>query len=213
MNYSRQLFGLSVCAAGVLAFSAATALAQNILVDPSFEAAAYGQPNPIPVPGGVGGGWAAFQGNLTTDIPHTGLQSTTLWDNTWNPSGVYQIVNVTPGWTYTASAYFDNTGAASSWGTPYLINLEFHDSSGAQVGTTASTGWTAEVLGQWELLSTSGAAPVGAAYAYVYFMAMDGGTMTGTHYLVDDATLMVPEPGTLALLGLGLAGALIWRRR
>ena len=63
---TKKLFGAVVCTAAVLAFTTVTTQAANLLVDPGFEAPAYGQPNPIPVPGGVGGGWAAFQGNLTT---------------------------------------------------------------------------------------------------------------------------------------------------
>jgi hypothetical protein len=212
MNPTKLLASV-VCMAGALAASTGTTLAQNLLVDPSFEGAAFGQPNPIPVPGGAGGGWAAFSGNLTTAAAHSGSQSVALWDNSWNPSGVYQIVNATAGTSYTAGAWFENTGAASGWGTPFLINMEFHDAAGAQVGTTASTGWSAEVLNQWESLSTTGTAPAGTAYAYVYFMAMNS-TTTGAAFSVDDASLVAaPEPSTLALLALGSLGAVIRRRR
>jgi hypothetical protein len=206
--------GSMTCLAAAIAFATATAQAQNLLVDPSFEAATFGQPNPIPVPGGVGGGWAAFQGNLTVAAAHTGVQSATLWDNSWNPSGVYQIVNATAGLNYGASAWFENLGAASGWGTPYLLNLEFHDALGGQVGTTVSTGWLSDLpLGAWQQLSAAGVAPAGTAYAYVYFMAMNS-VPTGAAFYVDDASLtVIPEPSSFALVGLGLMSGLIWRRR
>jgi PEP-CTERM motif len=203
------------CVAGALAFTVLSAQAQNLLVDPSFEAAAFGQPNPIPIPAGVGGGWAAFGGTLTTAAAHAGLQSAALADNSWNPSGVYQVLSITPGDTYAASAWFENTGAASSYTTPYIINVQFTDAAGNNIGAAASTGWTSEgTLNVWHQLSVNALAPTGASLAEVYLMAMNGAQLTGTGYKVDDASLaVVPEPCTLTLVGLGLAGALIWRRR
>jgi len=203
----------AACLAATLALTASTAQAQNqVLVDPGFEAAAFGQSNPIPVPGGVGGGWAAFQGNLTTTVAYSGSQSAALWDNTWNPSGVYQIVNASAGLLYTASAEFYRSGDQAGWGTPFLINLEFHDAAGAQVGTTVSTGWATGPEAAWTLETCAGIAPAGTAYAYAYFMAMNS-TAMGATFAVDNALLVVPEPASMTLLGLGLASALIWRRR
>ena len=212
----KTTFGIIVSTA-VLALTVSTAPAVNLLVDPGFEAVAFGQPNPIPVPGGVGGGWGAFQANLSTVDVFAGSQSAALWDNTWNPSGVYQIVAATAGDTYTASAEFYRNGAASGWGTPFLINLEFHDAAGVQVGTTVSTGWAAGGAdGTWALETCGGVAPAGTAYAYTYFMAMNSLAGAAT-FAVDNAVLdgpaQVPEPASVALLGLGLAGAMIWRRR
>jgi hypothetical protein len=44
---------------------------------------------------------------------------------------------------------------------------------------------------------------------------MENGSQTAADALYwDNASLtLIPEPSTLALLGLGLAGALVWRRR
>lgn len=210
-----SLTTMAACLTAALALGISTTQAQNLLVDPNFEASAFGQPNPIPVPGGVGGGWGAFGATITTSLAHSGSQSVLLADNTWNPSGVYQIVSVTPGSSYTASAWFDNTGTASGWGTPYIINLQYIDSTGANLGDAFSTGWMAEKGSSWEQLSTSGVAPANAAYAEVYLMAMNSAA-GGANFAVDDASLtaaVVPEPASLALLGFGLAGALIWRRR
>jgi hypothetical protein len=196
-----------------LALAVSTAQAQNLLVDPGFEAPVFGQPNPIPVPGGVNGGWAGFGASLTTSIAYAGSQSALLADNSWTPTGVYQIINATAGSTYTASAEFYRNGAATGWGTPFLINLEFHDAAGAQVGTTASTGWAAGGAdGTWALESCAGLAPAGTDYAYIYFMAMNS-VVTEATFAVDNASVTVPEPASMTLLGLGLAGALVLRRR
>jgi hypothetical protein len=44
-------------------------------------------------------------------------------------------------------------------------------------------------------------------------MMMDNNAANGLNFYFDNAVMTVPEPSTLALLGLGMAGTLIWRRR
>ena len=216
MKILKEIIGGSVATALSLTLTLSVQASANLLVDPDFEAEglanAWDQPNPIPIPGGVGGGWANFGGSFVTPQAHAGVYSAGLADNSWNPTGVYQIVNAAPGASYTASAWFDNTGAPSGWGTPYIINLQFDDITGTQVGVTASTGWTAELPNQWVQLATTGVAPATTAYALVYLMAMNS-VPTGANFLVDDASLVVPEPSSLALLAMGLGLPFYFLRR
>src|ERR1039458_2508771 len=66
----------ATCFAALLAFTATTAQARNLLTDPGFESGAPGQLNPIPIPGGVGGGWAVFNGaTFSRAHPESGTYS------------------------------------------------------------------------------------------------------------------------------------------
>jgi hypothetical protein len=210
---------VAVATAVVLSLSVRAQDPPNLLVDGNFQAEgaanAFDQPNPIPLPSGISGGWAGWTCNLTsTYAPPSSGYSVYVWENTWDPEGVYQILPATAGYTYTLSALALDT-KTPDWTTPVILQLNFYDPTGTD--ELASTGnWEAgpSQVNTWQQVgATTATAPAGTALVEAYVMYMDSDSGAQGMYFGNVSLTAVPEPSTIALVACGLLGMLVIRRR
>ena len=202
---------------GIAAALAVSAQAQ-VIVDPNYSGPYTA--NPITV-AGVDQGWAPFSSGLIATSPTYNGAPTSLGlalgaQDGWGTPGAYQIDSgVTPGQTYTVSAWVYQTAAATTAGG--LLQLGFEQPSLSGISTVENPGKTVGItingaLGVWTQYSVSATAPAGYTDSIVYTMAQDFNNPNPLAFYFDGVSL-VPEPATIALLGMGLALPLYLIRR
>jgi len=106
--------------------------------------------------------------------------------------------------------------AQSSPGSSYRVDLFENNDSESPIATVNGNGnLTANAVNAWQ--DRTGAARVTVTSGDVYFQALRINVYTpdglGTYQLYSSDLVAVPEPGTWALLGIGVAGLVAWTPR
>jgi hypothetical protein len=238
MKMIRKIIGCSTAVAAVLAINSSTTQAQS-LINAGFETSPAGfTANPITV-AGVNQGWATFGGDAGAIAAQSDMSSsfysplsgsgalleTVQPGNNWGPAGAYQIITgITPGQSYTYNiwALTDTANDPFAATGGLLIQLGFETAALGGASSVENPGNTVglslalpSTQGVWTEYSVTATAPAGYTDAIVYTMFQDNATATSTENLYFDQASLVPapEPSTLALAGLGGAGALSLIRR
>jgi hypothetical protein len=199
---------------GVHAFN--STVSANVLTNPGFETddASAGD-----VAGATG--WSGFNSSFTTRsvVPHSGLQDLKVFGPFFVGGGAGVVQGgfaATPGQAWTASSWLRDDSSDAMQGTNFaVVQLQFLDSTNTVLSTFESPHFTAaDPVNTWEQETANGAAPAGTTSAQIVLVHVQiNNPVTGGSVFWDDASLAVaPEPGSLALLGIG-GGLLAMRRR
>ncbi len=203
----RKVYAIVACV-GMLAVAGARA---DLLSNGSLE-------------GGTGLGdvpsWTSWGGSGALDgTAHTGTQSIKLW---FNDTGFYQDFAVLAGESVNGSIYcYTATANKYDWdvgnATYAAFRLEWFDAGEANLGgAVESTHFTpANAADTWTQLTANNAvAPANTTHGRLVFSIEGAGPGAGS-VLFDDAmvTSAVPEPGTLALMGLSMLGLFVFRKK
>jgi hypothetical protein len=192
----------------------------NLLIDPGAELG-ISTPNPAT---GYGQGWSFFNGGtFSMDVAHSGSWSLKdVGGGGFSVPGDYQQFAASGGqkWTMTGFALTPTAiPAGADFGILQMTFFDGPNGTGNNIGTVETSPGNAlasaqvnnaSPVGVWIPLSVTGHAPVGAQSVQLFTITIDQNPTAV--YFDDLAASVVPEPCSLVLLGLGLAGLLAIRR-
>lgn len=206
---------MAVLAALCVVASSVAQVSAQTLVNPSFEdPIVFSGPNGIGVWFGFNGGGGAASGNGNI-MPRTGAQHLLLeipgLDN--NFAGAFQdVTGLVPGQLATFSVWNKKVG---TYDIGAELRIEWRNAADtAEISRTPN--FVPTLTDDYTQFSMQGVVPPGAAIARVVYAIQSfgsGGTNTGTVFVDDAGFSVVPEPATLALVGLSVLGLLSVRRR
>jgi hypothetical protein len=202
-----------------VAWPASQASAQNLLDNPGFELPITRQGAPFD------DNWEGFDGDgdgATADsanssaMPRTGAMHLALSIINTNNSfaGAFQDVpGLSPGQAVTFSGWHKTISSPLDLGSE--VRIEWRNPAGtAEVSRTPNS--TPIATSDYVQFSLTANVPAGAGIARVVYAIQTFGpepTNNGTVFLDDTSVTVIPEPGSIALLGAGALGLLSAARR